>query len=108
MQAVMRKDGRVSGGAGHAAPAHPPVHEIFREYAPFVYRVLRRLGVSEAEVEDVCQEVFIVVHRRLPEFEGRSQLRTWIYAIAVRRASGHARRAYRRYERPAAEPPELV
>ena len=48
-----------------------------------------------------------VVHRKLPEFEGRSQLRTWIYAIAVRRASGHARRAFRRRERVVEPPPEL-
>jgi RNA polymerase sigma-70 factor (ECF subfamily) len=48
----------------------------------------------------------MVVHRRLPEFEGRSRLRTWIYSIAVRRASNHLRRAFRRRERPVAMPPE--
>jgi RNA polymerase sigma-70 factor (ECF subfamily) len=97
-------------GAAVPAPAataeQPAVHALFIEHAPFVYRVLRRLGVSEAEVEDVCQEVFMVVHRRLPEFEGRSRLRTWIYAIAVRRASNHVRRAYRRLEKPTDSPPE--
>jgi RNA polymerase sigma-70 factor (ECF subfamily) len=76
------------------------MHALFQEHAPFVYRVLRRLGVREAEVEDVCQEVFITIHRRLPEFEGRSRLRTWIYAIALRRASNHTRRAYVRLEQP--------
>ena len=34
---------------------------LFAEYAPFVWRVLRRLGVREADIEDVCQEVFAAV-----------------------------------------------
>jgi hypothetical protein len=45
---------------------------LFRAHAAFVWRVLRRHGVREADLEDVCQEVFMVVHRRLGEFEGRS------------------------------------
>ena len=56
---------------------------IFRANAPLVHRALRRLGVSEADAPDVLQDVFVVVHRKLGEFEGRSQLKTWIYGIAV-------------------------
>jgi RNA polymerase sigma-70 factor (ECF subfamily) len=66
---------------------------LFREHAPYVWRALRRLGVREADIEDVCQEVFVVVHRRLRDFEGRSSARTWIYGIAVRTASDYRRRA---------------
>lgn len=40
-----------------------------------------RMGVTLAEVDDVHQEVFVVVHRRLAEFEGRSSVRTWIFGI---------------------------
>ncbi|MET0343633.1 MAG: sigma-70 family RNA polymerase sigma factor [Polyangiales bacterium] len=65
---------------------------LFREHAPFVWRVLRRHGVREADLEDACQEVFTIVHRRLPEFEGRAQLRTWIYEIARRVALAHGRK----------------
>jgi RNA polymerase sigma-70 factor (ECF subfamily) len=79
---------------------------IFREHAPFVWRALRRLGVAEADVDDVCQEVFVVVHRRLADFEGRSALRTWIYGICVRTASDHRKRAHRRHEVATAEPAE--
>lgn len=79
---------------------------LFRAHAPFVWRVLRRLGVSEADVEDVAQEAFLVVHRRLSEFEGRSQLRTWIYGICVRVASDHRRRAHVRRELATDRPPE--
>jgi RNA polymerase sigma-70 factor (ECF subfamily) len=64
---------------------------LFRAHAPFVWRVLRRYGVASADLEDACQEVFMVVHRRLPEFEGRSSLRTWIYEIARRSALSQRR-----------------
>jgi len=74
------------------------VGTVFRENMPFVFRALRRLGVAEADVDDVCQEVFVVVMRKLGEFEGRSQLRTWIYGICVRTASDYRKRAPRRRE----------
>lgn len=77
-------------------PVQQPFAELFRAHAPFVWRVLRRHGVMDADLEDVCQEVFVVVCRRLVEFEGRSSLRTWIYEIARRSALAqrrlHARR----------------
>lgn len=89
-------------------PAQDEFRAIFREHAPFVWRVLRRLGVAEADVEDVAQETFLVVHRRLADFEGRSQLRTWIYGICVRVASDHRRRAHVRREQATDRPPERV
>jgi RNA polymerase sigma-70 factor, ECF subfamily len=86
--------------------ATPSFAEIFREHAPRVWRALRRLGIAEADVEDLCQEVFVVVHRKLPEFEGRSTLGTWIYGIAVRVAADHRRRAHVRRERAVEAVPE--
>jgi RNA polymerase sigma-70 factor (ECF subfamily) len=68
--------------------------EVYRRHAEGVWRVLRRLGVREADVADVCQEVFTVIYRKLPHFTGRSTLRTWIYGIAVRSASDYRRRAH--------------
>ena len=57
---------------------------------------------------DLCQEVFVTVHRRLPSFEGRSTLRTWLYGICIRVASEHRRRPHVRKETPLAEPtPEI-
>ena len=72
--------------------------ELFAEHVHYVFRALRRLGVDESDVEDVCQEVFLVVDRRLPEFEGRSSLRTWIYAICLRCASRYRKRPHLRRE----------
>jgi RNA polymerase sigma-70 factor (ECF subfamily) len=89
-----------------SAPAGPSVAEVFREHAPFVWRALRRLGVREADVEDVAQEVFVVVCRKLGEFEGRSTLRTWLYGICVRTASDYRGRARMRHEVVTEEPPE--
>lgn len=76
-------------------PPETAFRELFRAHAAFVWRVLRRYGVHDAELPDVCQEVFMVVHRRLPEFEGRAQLRTWIYEIARRSALAQVRRSAR-------------
>ncbi len=62
----------------------PPSFELlYEEYYPFVARTVRRLGVANEAVEDVCQEVFVVIHRRLSEFEGRAKLETWIYRIVA-------------------------
>lgn len=67
--------------------------QVFEDHAPFVWRCLRRLGVSSADVEDVCQEVFVVVHRKLAQFDGRSSQRAWLYGICVRKASDYRRSA---------------
>ncbi len=82
--------------------------EVFSENAPFAWRVLRGLGVAEADVDDVCQEVFITVHRRLPDFEGRSTVRTWVYGICVRAAADYRKRVRTRREVGATAPPELA
>jgi len=81
-----------------SSPAALTAEGLFREYGAFAWRVLRRLGVAEGDVDDVCQEVFVTVHRRLPTFEGRSSPRTWLYGICVRTASEHRRRAVHRRE----------
>lgn len=83
----------------------PNLRTIFDEHAQYVIRTLRHLGIKEADVEDVAQEVFVTVHRKLPEFEGRSKLRTWLYAICLRVASDHRRRAYVVRERVTDSPP---
>jgi RNA polymerase sigma-70 factor (ECF subfamily) len=83
----------------------PSMRTIFDEHARYVIRTLRHLGIAEADVEDVGQEVFVTVHRKLPEFEGRSKLRTWLYAICLRVASDHRRRAYVVRERVTESPP---
>jgi RNA polymerase sigma-70 factor (ECF subfamily) len=77
-----------------ALPTSLTFDEVYDAHAAFVWRVVRRLGVREADVADVVQEVFLVVHRQLGGFEGRSSVRTWVYGIATRCASTHRRRAH--------------
>jgi RNA polymerase sigma-70 factor (ECF subfamily) len=86
----------------------PSFDEVFAETAPFVWRALRRLGVREEDVEDVAQEVFLVVHRRLSSFEGHSTVRTWVYGICLRVAADHRRRPHHAREQPMEEPPEPI
>ena len=69
---------------------------VYREHFAFVWRSAKRLGVNEASIDDAVQEVFVVVHRRLADFEGRSSVRTWLFGIAVRVVRDHRRAARRR------------
>jgi RNA polymerase sigma-70 factor, ECF subfamily len=57
---------------------------VYREHHRFVWRSLVRLGVPDDRVSDGVHDVFMVVARRLHEFEGRSSIRTWLFAIAMR------------------------
>src|SRR5262245_35307868 len=72
--------------------------EVYEEHFRFVWRSLRRLGVPEADVADAVQDVFLVVHRRLGDFEGRSKVTTWLFAIAMRVARDRRRLAHVRRE----------
>jgi len=71
---------------------------LYRDHVDHVWRGLRRLGVHEASVDDAVQEVFVVVHRRFGEFEGRSALRTWIYGICINVARNYRRTQRRVHE----------
>lgn len=84
-------------------PAALSFADVFEAHAAYVLGLLRRLGVAAADVEDVAQDVFIAIHQKLPGFEGRSSLKTWICGICLRKASGYRRKAHRRRERPVAE-----
>jgi RNA polymerase sigma-70 factor (ECF subfamily) len=71
---------------------HEQFRGLFDLHAAFVWRVLARHGVPRRELEDGCQEVFLVLYRRAAELDGRSSLRTWLYGVAVRVALGMRRR----------------
>ena len=65
--------------------------DLYRDYFAFVWRSARALGVAPGAVDDVAQEIFVVVHRRLPEFAGRSTLRTWLSGIVLNVVRHHRR-----------------
>ena len=68
---------------------------FYDSHVNFVHRGARRLGIDESAVEDVVQDVFLVVHRRLPEFRNASSIRTWLYGILLRVARLHRRTVVR-------------
>lgn len=56
------------------------------------------MGIPEHAVEDVMHEVFLVVHRRLGDYDGRVAMTTWLYQLTRGVVSNH-RRSRRREER---------
>jgi RNA polymerase sigma-70 factor (ECF subfamily) len=57
--------------------------ELVRTYGPRVSRLVVRMVGSEAEAEDVTQEVFVQVFKAIDSFRGDAKLSTWIYRISV-------------------------
>ncbi len=98
MQAYEDDRGAAGDSLGESG-VHPRAEtfdEVFDALSADIWRALLRLGVRERDVDDALQETFLVVHRRLGDFEGRSSLRTFVYGIALRVASDYRRRAYHR------------
>lgn len=89
-----------------AAPRPLDVFAVHQAHGPFVFRSLQRLGARPSDVEDLFQDVFVVVHRRLSSFDFTSDIRTWLYGICIRVARAHRRRAWFRREAPSMELPE--
>lgn len=85
----------------------PSFAEMYRQCAPFVWRSVVRLGVRRADVEDACQEVFVVAHRKFASFHGGSP-RAWLFAIAVRVSADYRKRAHVRREVAPEAPLDLV
>ena len=56
---------------------------MYESMVDYVWNVVCRMGVPQADAEDVVQEVFVTVYRRLGEFEGRAQLKTWVFTITA-------------------------
>ncbi|HYP91227.1 MAG TPA: RNA polymerase sigma factor [Polyangiaceae bacterium] len=84
---------------------------VYEAHFRYVWRCLRSLGVHDAQLDDALQDVFVIVQRKLPEFDGGAQLRTWLYAIALRISRKYRERARREPTSLEATPenqPELV
>ncbi len=89
-------------GPGHQAAMESPertlaFRALYDAHVDFVWRNLRRLGISAAEVDDRTQEVFVVAHRRWDGFEDLGHgPRAWLFQIVLRVVSD-ARRHRRRH-----------
>jgi RNA polymerase sigma-70 factor (ECF subfamily) len=79
--------------------AGPKLGAVYRRHHRFVWRSLARLGVPDDRLADAVHDVFMVVARRLEEFEGRASMKTWLFAIAIRVAQAYRRDASRERKR---------
>lgn len=65
---------------------------VFRDYAPRVYHLARRLLGNATDAEDVTQDVFLQVVRKLPTFRGEATFPTWLYRVTVNAALAYRRK----------------
>lgn len=104
-------DGPEASGSGRVPDTALAVDQVdvaaaFRDHYRFVWRVLVCAGVARAGLDDAVQDVFITVHRRRRDYDGRAPLRHWIYGIARGIGRNHGRKALRAAKRSDPLPPE--
>jgi RNA polymerase sigma-70 factor (ECF subfamily) len=92
------------GGTGDVANAPAEAHAhaqlkiLFERDFDYVWNSLRRLGVHTSDREDIAQDVFVHVYRRIQEYEVSRPSRPWLFAFVVRCAADWRRLAWRRVE----------
>src|SRR3954452_3205987 len=88
----------------------PPLtpERVFREYAPRVYNLARRMLGNDADAEDVTQDVLLQVVRKLPTFRGESAFPTWLHRVTVNAALAHRRKRAVRDEHRTRAPLDMV
>src|SRR5215467_5590225 len=77
-----REGRRVATAVGRAGTETLDFRTLYDTWFADVARWVRALGASTADQDDLVQEVFVVVHRRLPDFDGEN-LAGWLYRIAT-------------------------
>ena len=95
---------------GERATETRNVRDVFVQHGAFLWRTLQRLGVAPSDLDDTVQEVLIVVHNRLADYDPkRAKMTTWLFGICVKVAQRWHRHSRRRAEpltEPAAQPAE--
>ncbi len=84
------------------------VRACFEAHGDFVWRVLARAGVRDADLKDALQEVFIVVAGKLDQLDDDAKPTTWLYGIAIRVAANQRRKVQRKREDLTAEHDESI
>jgi RNA polymerase sigma-70 factor (ECF subfamily) len=93
-----------------AGPTEAPLtaDRVFREYAPRVYNLARRMLNNDADAEDVTQDVLLQVVRKLDTFRGESAFPTWLHRVTVNAALAHRRKRASRQALQTGEPLDAV
>lgn len=86
----------------------PAFRIIYAQEAQFVWRVVRRLGGRDSELEDLVHDVFAAAWRSWHTLDGARPVRPWLYGVAFRVMLDHHRRHSTHREQPTAELPDLV
>lgn len=82
-----------SSEMGSGGPTElPDFAAVYDRHFAFVWRLAANCRVPQSHLDDVVQETFLVIHRKLPTFEGRSSLKTWIASITRTTALEFSRR----------------
>jgi RNA polymerase sigma-70 factor (ECF subfamily) len=90
--------GRGTSGDDRSSSSTSELRAIYVDQLPYVLSTLRRLGVGERDLEDITHDVFVTVHRRLPDYDRGRPVRPWLFGIAYRAASDYRRLARHRRE----------
>src|SRR5947207_2376578 len=95
-----------TSAAGQESPAALTPDRVFRDYAPRVYNLARRMLGNDADAEDVTQDVLLQVVRRLDTFRGESAFPTWLHRVTVNAALAHRRKRAAREQHMVRDPLE--
>ncbi len=90
--------GAVSSSAMEMGALAPDFGSLYRQYFGFAWASLRRLGVSQATIDDAAQDLWVTVHRRMDALDPAASVKAWLFGIA-RRVASHYRRTERRHQR---------
>lgn len=85
-----------SSDTASAVPAE--FQKLYRAELPYVFHSLRRMGIADADLEDVSHDVFLAVYRRWADFDRSRPVRPWLFGFAYRIASDHRRLSRHRHE----------
>jgi RNA polymerase sigma-70 factor (ECF subfamily) len=69
----------------------PTFDELYGAYVECLWRNARRLGVADDAIDDVLQQVFMVLHRRLPEVQMVGSWKSWLIGVLIRVVKDHKR-----------------
>ena len=87
-------DNEVMQDGTSAVTPRPEFTAVYAAELSWVWRTLWRLGVRDADLEDAAHDVFVVVHRKLVEYDPSRPLRPWLFGICFRTALDRRRRAH--------------
>lgn len=77
------------GERAQSSAGAPSLEGLYRAHHDFVWRVVRRLGADDAVVDDLVQDVFLVVRRKLGSYREEGRARAWLVGIARRVVADH-------------------